>query len=537
MARIFLLIILLLWLVFGSLSSTLAQQPETGVQWSRGMRISPLEESNSRLADLAVDGQGRVHVVWDEIIDEDHQPTSEEIGIGLATSQEESVVFYSVWDGQQWSQANDIVPLRQDAIRSAIAVDNYDLLHLLFGHDPSLSLYYKQAPASQGFSAVGWTPPRLVNNKFGTHTGDITVYQDTIHIVYDDGEVPQVGECRGCVHIFYRYSPDRGLTWSTPVALFPASETSSVARPQVKVDRTGTIHVTWDETGWDFLHNQKQYGVYMYSTDGGSSWSTPTIVSYYNLPSTQLAVGSNDQGGVMLVWRTTLPEYRGIYYMWSVDNGQSWMPPQTLPNIVAREWNARLFDMYDMATDSAGHIHLLAIGYTSANQELPGLYHLEWNGNTWSHPTPVYEASWAPEYPRLVIHGGNQLHATWFIRGNVQATVESDQVQRTVEPDQTQENVETNQVWYAYGQALAPAETPVIRPTFTPPPSPLTPTPTPAPTPTPTLSDSVTRLSVPEGSAESIYTEIDDLLLLAKSLLPVALLIVVIIMGIRHWPR
>jgi len=494
-----------------------AQQPDGGVVWDAPMRIPSPEETSSWFPDLVVDREGRVHVVWCETnhLAMNYPQPGEEVD----ESQFERV-YYAVWDGQGWSPANDIVPPQQDIIRNAISVDDYDTLHLLFDFSPPFGLYYKQAQASQAASAAAWTSPRLVNGRRGTYMSDIAVFQNVLHIVYDDRGADK-GECPRCADIFYRHSTDRGLTWPAPVSLFPTGTGSS--RAQIEIDRGGTIHVAWDE-GWDRLsgRGEPQYGVYMYSTDGGNTWSAPTIVSYPDSTNVQLTVGSDGQGGVMLVWRTISSRHPGIYYMWSTDQGENWSPPQALPNIVARRWSGP-FDIYDMATDSAGDIHLLVGGHLSAVQEEPppggpphGLYHLKWDGDDWSTPSSVYEGSWYPEYPHLVIDRGNQLHATWYIREDLW------------------EDMTPHQVWYAHGQSQAPAETPVARPMPT-----LTSESEVATAPTPVSSPTVTPY--PELNSDTpplpggLYTEDDELLQLAVALLPVSLLILVIIAVRLGW--
>ncbi len=506
--RIALLIILVLFLVFNNAPASFAQQPDTGVQWSQVMPIPSPKEVNSWFPDLAVDSQDHVHVVWNVTGD-----------LGVDHLGGESV-FYSMWDGQQWSSFNDIVTPGKGIVRHAIAVDAYDTLHFVFGW---LKMYHKQALSNEASSAAAWTLPTLVNSRGGTYMKDIVVYQDTLHVLYDDyGAGDEEGECPQCADIFYRRSPDRGLTWSAPVALFLTDHVGS-ARSQIEIDRTGTIYVTWDE-GWDRLSDQQspqKSGVYMYSTDGGYTWSRPSIISYPDSSNVQLTVGSNSQGGVMLVWRTLSREYPGIYYMWSVDYGESWSPPQTLPSVVARS-STTPFDMYDMATDSAGHIHLLVVGHLSAeqdNQKPPGLYHFKWDGNNWSSPTLIYEGNWHPEYPHLIIHQGNQFHATWFIR------------QDLFNP------TEPNQVWYAQGHSSAPAQTPIPPPTFTPTPPPPTPTPTLTPTPTSTIDPGLIQVTIPTGAIDSANTNTDELILLVMSLLPAALIITVIVIGVRFWRR
>ncbi|MDH4136512.1 MAG: exo-alpha-sialidase [Anaerolineae bacterium] len=471
------------------------------------MRIPSPEETSSWFPDLAVDREGRVHVVWCET---DHLAMNySQPGDDIDPSKFERL-YYSMWDGQQWSQANDIVPSQQNIIRNAIAVDDYNVLHLLFDFSPPFGLYYKKAQASQASSAAAWTPPRLVNSRSGTYMSDIAIFQDTLHIVYDDRGAAE-GECPGCADIFYRRSTDRGLTWSTSVALFPTGTGSNYA--QMEIDKTGVVYLAWNE-GWDRLggRGSPRYGVYMYSADGGSTWSAPTIVSYPNATNMRFAVGSDGQGGVMLVWRTASPEYPGIYYMWSTDYGESWSPPQALPDIFAQPTTSG-HGMYDMATDSAGHIHLLVTGRLSIAQDPPGVYHLEWDGNNWSSPLVVYKGDWYPMYPHLVIDRGNQLHVTWSI-------------------SESQETDEPLQAWYAHGQSQAPAETPVPLPTPIPSPmaTPLA-TSTPTATPYPTLA--------PGGAAlpDGLYTENDDLLRLLIGLAPV-LILATAILAIRFgWLR
>jgi len=183
----------------------------------------------------------------------------------------------------------------------------------------------------------------------------------------------------------------------------------------------------------------------MYSGNNGVTWSDPLKVDYPNSTNMQLTVGADGNGGIMLVWRTVDINYPGLYFMWSQDYGKTWSSPQTIPNFYAREFS-NFFDVYDMATDSDGHIHLLAVGYLSAGYSSvaggtivpPGLYHIEWDGESWKKPTTLYKGAWHPEYPRLVVHNGNELHAVWFLR------------------EKMLDETEYHEVWYAKGLSNAP---------------------------------------------------------------------------------
>ena len=162
----------------------------------------------------------------------------------------------------------------------------------------------------------------------------------------------------------------------------------------------------------------------------------------------------------------------------------------------------------------AGHIHLLVTGQLSIDQDPPGVYHLEWDGNNWSSPLSVYKGSWYPQYPHIVIDRGNQLHATWFIG------------------DSPWEPTTPYQVWYAHGRSQSPAETPVPPPTSTP-----TPTATPLATATPTATPYPTLAPVGTALPDGLYTESDDLMRLLVGLAPVLILATAIFAVRFGWLR
>ena len=445
--------------------------------------------------DLAVDAFGSVHVVWCQTI-----PLGERRGL-------QEQVSYARWNGESWSAPNDIVPPSADIVRNAIASDLVGNVHLLSGGSVYgvLALYHQKAPLSEAWSARAWSTPHRINQ--GTsYMGDIAIdSRGVIHVIYDDilGYADEDGLV--VADIFYRRSTDGGQTWSVPISLYPKPLTGS-ARASLEIDSNDVIHVTWDE-GWDRLRGggEADHSVYTSSEDGGKTWSPAIVIDYPDSTVAQLTVGSDGQGGVMLVWRTASQEYPGIYYMWSTDQGGSWSPPQTLPDIVARPWGTP-FDLYDMATDSAGHIHLFVVGRESQEEDaLVGVYHLVWDGVGWSTPMRIFASMGLyPEYPKIVVHEGNQLHAAWFTR---EGSVFDQEVNR--------------EVWYSSSQSAAPHQpvTPLPPPTLTPPTA--TPTAIPTAMPYPTLSLEDTGL--PDG----LYTESDDVFQLAIALSPVALVILV----------
>ncbi len=478
-----------------------AAQAEGG--WSQPVLIS----SNTYLSwfpDIAVDGDGGIHVIYD---------TSD---VPLDRGKVMPGVMYTVYRDGAWSEPNDLHLGRNpgNIFRPAIAVDRLGDVHWTRSGE---GIWYYRAHADTAWSAAAWKRHILDNG--ATYMSDVALdSQGIIHVVYEKWTLlsepitrTRGAEVLGLTDIFYRRSSDGGRTWSAPFNLSP-SEGQGAFRVQIKVDENDVLHVTWDE-GWDRLsaYGEPRESVYIRSTDGGHSWSEPAVFSQPDNTNAQIAAGSDNKGGVLVVWRATSVDT--LFYSWSSDGGQTWSPPTSIPGLYARAYNDTDFDAYDMATDSAGHIHLVAVGRprlpASRADHVPlDVFHLVWDGDFWSEPERIAEYTEEegfPEYPKLAISEGNKLHVVWFVR------------------DQQYGVGEFFRILYSSSLSDAPYQTPVPIPTPTPTPLPtFTPLPPPTSTPLPTLAPGSSYL--PEG----LYTESDEMKQLALALLPILLLVVVI---------
>ena len=468
--------------------------------WSTPVNVSTTT-SYSWFPDIAVDNLGNVHLVWCESV-------PQEIG------GHKEYIYYTKWDGETWTRPNDIVGISADINRNAIAADTAGNLHLLFGGSTinPLSIYYKRAPIEAAWSAASWSDPQPISAS-GSYMSDIAIdSHGVIHVIYDHavesaeaqpGSSPEI--CVGCADIFYQRSTDGGRTWSYPSSLSDSPTGSS--RPQLEIDGADHIHVVWDE-GWDRLTGQGEpiSSVYTVSLDGGNSWSEPVTFSYPEGTNAQLTVGVDGWGNTLVVWRATSRDE--IFYTLSSDKGASWSAPAVIPKILARRWSSP-FDMFDMTTDSGGHVHLLMVGRISTEQERPGVYHLVWDGAGWSPPVQVYADAGFPLYPKILVSQGNRLHAVW--------SELSDEL-----------HVDYGEIWYSSSMAASPPQTPIPLSTLT-----RSPTPTPEPSPTPTITPYPTIPPGASGLPTGLYTENDDLLRMALALSPM-LLIVAIFAALRR---
>jgi len=483
-------------LVFTGNGRVLAQ----GSDWTRPTVLSTLPDSPvPRFAwfpDIAIDELGLLHVVWCQTIP-------------LEDGSLEEQVSYTHWDGTSWSEPNDIVSPSPDIVRNAIVADLAGNVHLLFGgsvYSDDFALYHHKVPTGEAWLAGAWSTPHRINQGV-SYMGDMAVdSKGVIHVIYDDTIHRADEEEPTLSDISYRHSTDGGQTWSVPVKLSPEPGMGS-ARPYIEVDNIDTVHVTWD-VGWDRLAGEQSSdinnGVYVFSLDGGETWASPAVISYPDAKVVQLTVGSSGEGGVMLVWRATSRDE--IFYQWSTDGGRSWGAPSVISQVFARPWTTP-FDMYDMATDSAGRVHLLVVGRDSPDENASlGIHHLIWDGANWTDPMRVFAVTGLyPEYPKIVVHEGNQLHAVWFTREGSLWDSEA-----------------SREVWYSSSQAAAPYQ--AVAPLPTPTPKPATPTPVVAPTVTPYPKLELEDTGLPDG----LYTESDNVLQLAMALSPVALVILIV---------
>lgn len=455
---------LILVLIIGAISflaapSVLAQSPG----WSRPFRLSL--DGTSWFPDITVDASGRVHVIWSAV-----------------------TLDYRMWDGRGWSPVSDIaiaadaygLPIN-DVFRASIVADGAGYLNLFYYHLSEGMGYFTRAPVERTTLAQAWERPQLIGARGQGYYTALTVDKnDQIHAVYIDTSIESP-----LADIFYRRSERGGVQWSSPINLSNSPRLGS-SRPQILRDQFDVLHVSWDE-GWDRRSGEgiAQTSRYVYSINNGRDWSAPVTFGSARQPAAHLVVTSGQRPeSRVAVWRTTTDE--AVYYQTSSDNGRTWSAPIPIPGILPRFWNSPPFDQYALARDDRGVVHLVLVTRRPQNANLWAVTHIEWDGKAWGRPETIFEQDGLyPEYPRVAIALGNQLHVVWFTRTALFTIAPMD-------------------VWHSMQTIDVQAYTPVPAfPTSTPP----LPTPTIRPAPTPTrfapLRDQPGGASLPTTSNSS----------------------------------
>lgn len=408
-----------------SVTMTSAQASSDG--WSSPV---PLYTGPLRRVDRPVvvtDDEGRVHVFWE--LSELSEGNPE------AGPQRPKQIYYTVWNGRNWSVPTDIVAFPQGELISATA-DHASKLHLLW--HSGLTLYYSQAGVSKAGSARGWSPPAAFGPAY-PH-GQIAVDgRDWLHRVYAG-----VGT-RGPYH---QLSKDGGTTWSPPVNVARTTGAEAAADwVRVAVNEKGVIHVVWTEfrlpDGWP------PTGVYYSrSEDGGKTWSKAVQLAGEGYDQINVVSAGN---AVHVAWNG-MAGVTGRFHRWSSDGGKSWSEPSMVT------LDSGTSGLPQLAIDGAGDLHFLTVGDNR-------LWYSSWRGQKWSEPTYVPsgdEAGIPPvgdsldfrvrhiESPAMAMGKDGRLHAVfWDLRRDRGITY----------------------IWYTSRLVSAPSVSPVRQPTSIPEPT------------------------------------------------------------------
>lgn len=155
---------------------------------------------------------------------------------------------------------------------------------------------------------------------------------NTPSMVIDSGNVIHVlfSSCMsasgGSLRIYYVYSTNGGETWSVPTILQPLTGYDQIS-PKILIDKKNNIlHAVW--VGTDSSNSKTQIK-HCRSMDGGANWSyfkNVATIANYNQTTPSATVDLN--GGLYIFWAgcdNTNTSYQQIKYTKSIDFGNSWL--------------------------------------------------------------------------------------------------------------------------------------------------------------------------------------------------------------------
>ncbi len=447
--------------------ATPAQGQGIVVQWEKPVRLSNPDQM-AWFPDVAASDDGTVAVVWSG-------------GARWGKTSFDALVL-TKRQGDSWLppvdiQATPIIQGMSSAIRNSITLDRYGDLIATFRMPTTIC--FSRAPLDQATSTRAWAPPHRLSGLNVAYYNEIQ--EDStgrLHIVWS--EILAGTSCEGCSEIYYRFSDDRGETWSPPRDLSRSPQQDSL-KPHLWSASDGWLYVTWQESEGLFVGGGRPAGIGIArSPDRGKTWLGPVVLTATVGSPQQAVLGEDGRGALMLIWR--IAEGETVYFQRSTDHGETWSSPMPLPGFRARPWTQIPYDDYDMAADSLGRLHFVGVGAVGAEGQV-GVWHMVWDGTTWHGPFLVSANRNFPEWPRLAVSEGRRLHLVWFER-DPENMYNSDAGRYTV--------------WYSTALTDAPLvrRTPVPRPVPTPTPTRWIPS---APSPTPWVPQATQPPALPSG--------------------------------------
>jgi hypothetical protein len=208
--------------------------------------------------DIAVDSIGDVHVVYDDIVDENGQVADFDI-------------WYSRRDKTtgQWDtpkQMNDDGSDFSNAYTPSIAIDRFDNVHVVWNdHNWTYSatgqdteIFFRRYDASGG----AWSEMTVVSDDHANNTmpscGEVVAVDSAgnAHIIWTDrSDLDQIGDER--YDVFYRMWDASTMTFDDRVAVTdPHGDMYSSATGHIEVDSEDNIHMVWQGAVDNINHGQ-----------------------------------------------------------------------------------------------------------------------------------------------------------------------------------------------------------------------------------------------------------------------------------------
>jgi hypothetical protein len=284
-------------------------------------------------------------------------------------------------------------------------------------------MYYTRAAANTDLANYhSWTEPFRLSNGASYWAQLIVLPSGELVVVYNEQQVGSADETKASqTHLFSRRSTNNGASWSPPIKI--STSTNSVARSSLAVSPVdGTLILAWDE-GYDNLTGQGEAaGIQIAtSTDGGATWSEPHKLGDGESGS-RAARGTVEQSTIATNGALTVVVYRSIeddilLYRTSSDAGATWSEEKVIPNAIPRSFDtSHHFDRLALAIDAGGSAILAFVGANGNAPKGLSVVVMSLEDGKWTQPEVVASPEGYPEYPRLTVALGNQLHLTFFVR-------------------------------------------------------------------------------------------------------------------------
>ncbi len=337
-----------------------------GVQWAEPVQLSGMDTTFSFLPRIAVDAEGRPHVVWN------HHAIFPD-----------GAIYYATLTDSGWTEPLNLTPWNSTRYAPDIAIDGNGLIHVIwtdyiFGNGEIVHSY---------FNGQEWSPIENVSND-SLDSGWSRILVDSanhLHVVW--ANIAGVGiQCQ----VYYTFFD--GVSWCQTVNLSLTDSLPSI-RPDLAVDPYDHPHVVWNQvTQWGSSGVVEEI---FYRHHDGAAWSEAINLTNLGLRTADypvMAISDGNEKFVLFGLSSDTGDMR-VNYMYSTDS--TWSYPDSI-------FEGHFFEgMPDITIDCEGVAHACLIvnyqgdgfiGYTcneyftSAEMQMPPL--MANFDSLWAYPSP-----------------------------------------------------------------------------------------------------------------------------------------------------
>lgn len=208
--------------------------------------------------------------------------------------------------GTTWGTDTRLTNNTASSLMPSVSISG-NIVHAVWhdNRDGNWEVYYKR---STDMGITWGVDTRITNNSATNWHPSMAVSGSNVHIVWRDNR-------DGNQEIYYKNSTDGGLTWGADVRLTINTSFSWMANIAVY---NSFVHIVWQD------NRDGNYEIYYKrSPDGGLSWGVDTRLTNNSAISEVPSISVSDQN-VHIVWGDQRDGNKEIYYKRSSDGGISW---------------------------------------------------------------------------------------------------------------------------------------------------------------------------------------------------------------------
>ena len=317
---------------------------------------------------IAVDGAGRIHVVWADSRDKNYE------------------IYHKYLSEGAWSEDTRLTFDTADSKRPNLAVDILGRVHLAWNdlRDGNMEIYHMMWDGS-------WGPEERVSfSQADSYASSMASEGYNIHMVYQE-------DVDGTIRIVYR-SFDL-FAWSAPEYLSSVESGRSMV-PAVAAGPDGSVHAAWwnegtdpEGTGFNRIRYREKTG----------EWSPEETISGPEAEAMRPSIVVDDSGRVHVAWIDKRGSFEQIYYRYRGDSG--WEDEICLTKSECTHYHPSL-------ALSGGGLRLVYWANIPSESN-PGVFFMEREDASWSSALRVSSESSRASLCAIAAGAEGILHVAW----------------------------------------------------------------------------------------------------------------------------